>query len=297
MPDTLDSALFQAPESPYRVPFDGSFSRADYPTAPPGDAADKEAIKSALAEIREALDDLQRRLHASGRWSVLLIFQAMDAAGKDSTIRSVMRGVDPVGCHVHSFKQPSSRERDHDFLWRTQAHLPRKGHIGIFNRSYYEEMLITRVHPEYLDAQRLPVGPPALWQARREAIIAHERHLAVSGTVVMKFWLNVSRETQRMRFLRRLEKPDKRWKFSLGDVRERGFWPQYMDAYEEAVGLTSRPWAPWYAIPADDKPYMRERVGDIIRRALESLDLRYPQPDPAIQDQQQAIRDGLQPDS
>jgi PPK2 family polyphosphate:nucleotide phosphotransferase len=221
-------------------------------------------------------------LYAQDRVSVLLVFQAMDAAGKDSTIRAVMSGINPAGCQVYSFKQPSREELDHDFLWRTTCRLPERGRIGIFNRSYYEEVLVVRVHPGYLDAQRLPhcEDLSSLWPERFEAIAAHELHLAQSGTLVLKFWLNVSREEQSRRFLSRIDEPSKNWKFSARDVDERQHWGAYMEAYEDALNATSRPWAPWYAIPADDKPYMRATVADLVVQNLERLGLSYPTLDP-----------------
>jgi PPK2 family polyphosphate:nucleotide phosphotransferase len=190
-----------------------------------------------------------------------------------------MSGVDPTGCQVFSFKQPSSEELDHDFLWRTAKSLPQRGRIGIFNRSYYEEVLVVRVHPEYLGGQKLPymVDLDELWQQRFESIRDHEKHLARNGTVVLKFWLNVSRDEQRKRFLSRLDDPQKYWKFSSGDVEESGHWDDYMNAYEQALNATSRPWAPWYAIPADDKPYARLQVAQIIVESLKSLNLQYPE--------------------
>jgi len=202
----------------------------------------------------------------------------MDAAGKDSTIRAVMTGINPAGCQVFSFKQPSHEELDHDFLWRTTCRLPERGRIGIFNRSYYEEVLVVRVHPQFLDAQRLPhrMDLPTLWSHRYEAIAAHELHLARAGTLVLKFWLNVSREEQARRFLARIDESSKNWKFSHRDVEERQHWDEYMAAYEDAVNATSKPWAPWYAIPADDKPFMRATVADVIVRNLEQLGLAYP---------------------
>ena len=203
----------------------------------------------------------------------------MDAAGKDGTIRAILSGVNPAGFQVSSFKQPSATELDHDFLWRTTKALPERGRIGVFNRSYYEEVLVVRVHPKYLDGQRLPQRPilPELFQERFESICDHEKHLARNGTVVLKFWLNVSREEQRQRFLDRLNEPDKNWKFSSGDVRERGHWDAYMEAYEEALVATSKPWAPWYAIPADDKAYMRATVIKIINKTLKDMELSFPE--------------------
>jgi PPK2 family polyphosphate:nucleotide phosphotransferase len=192
-----------------------------------------------------------------------------------------MSGVDPTGCQVFTFKRPSSRELDHDFLWRSAVSLPERGRIGIFNRSYYEEVLVVRVHPAILASQRLPRRPAgeALWAERYESIRDHEKHLARNGTVIVKFWLNVSREVQRQRFLSRIDRPHKNWKFEAADVDERRFWDDYMHAYERALNETSRPWAPWYAVPADDKTYMRDQVAGIVRDTLESLDLRYPRLD------------------
>ncbi|HEX9732163.1 MAG TPA: PPK2 family polyphosphate kinase [Thermoanaerobaculia bacterium] len=273
---------FEAPPSPYLVPYDGTFRLAGASTAPPAGAPDEKKSKKRLKKLTEQLDDLQRVLYADDRYAVLLIFQALDAGGKDSTIRAVLSGVNPAGCQVFSFKQPSAEELDHDFLWRTARRLPERGRIGVFNRSYYEEVLVVRVHPEYLGAQKLPRRPSGekLWQERYASIVDHERHLARSGTVVLKFWLNVSREEQRKRFLSRLDEPEKNWKFAAGDVAERGHWDAYQSAYEEALNATSRPWAPWYAIPADDKPYMRATVARIVVDALKGLGLEYPQVGP-----------------
>jgi PPK2 family polyphosphate:nucleotide phosphotransferase len=202
----------------------------------------------------------------------------MDAAGKDSTIRAVFSGVNPAGFQVYSFKQPSAGELDHDFLWRTAKRLPQRGRIGVFNRSYYEETLVVRVHPEYLQGQKLPRQPDldTLWQERFESIRDHEKHLARNGTVILKFWLNVSPEEQKRRFLSRIDEQHKNWKFSAGDVKERGHWQNYMRAYEAALKETSRSWAPWYAIPADDKPFMRLSVASIIVDSLKQLRLQYP---------------------
>ena len=221
---------------------------------------------------------LQRILYAHDHHAILLVFQAMDAAGKDGTIRAVMSGVNPAGCQVFSFKQPSKNELDHDFLWRTARCLPERGRIGIFNRSYYEEVLVVRVHPEYLAGQNLPGKPKLerLWKERYESILDHEKHLARNGTVIIKFWLNISNEEQKQRFLARINEPEKHWKFSTGDVRERGHWKNYMRAYQDALNATSRSWAPWYAIPADDKPYMRMCVAEILVATLKSLGLEYP---------------------
>ncbi len=270
--------MFESIDDPYRVPFDGSFVRTSLPTAPPDDVPSKKKLERQLEDEVERLHDLQRILYAHDEHAILLVFQAMDAAGKDGTIRAVMSGVNPAGCQVFSFKQPTSEELDHDFLWRCARRLPERGRIGIFNRSYYEETLVVRVHPEYLVAQRLPtdVSRETIWEDRFESIRQFESHLARNGTVVLKFWLNVSKEEQRQRFLARIDEPEKNWKFSEADVRERQHWDAYMSAYEETLRATSRPWAPWYAIPADDKRYMRWTVARILADTLESLDLRYP---------------------
>jgi len=269
--------MFAGPNSPYRVPFDGSFGLAAASTIPAND--DQDDIRKKRGRARRELNKLQRLLSAGDKHAVLLVFQAMDAAGKDSTIRAVMRGVDPSGCQVHTFKKPSTLELDHDFLWRSACRLPERGRIGIFNRSYYEEVLVVRVHPEMLQSQRLPelVSPNNIWQDRYESIRDHEAHLARNGTAILKFWLNVSKAEQRRRLLARLNNPDKNWKFEAGDIAERRHWDDYMHAYEQALNATSRPWAPWYAIPADDKSYMQARVGNIIVNALTDIGLAYPE--------------------
>ncbi len=270
--------MFEAPKSKYLVPFDGSFRVADASTTPLTNGTPHKGKHR--RERTENLNKLQRVLAAGDRHAVLLVFQAMDAAGKDSTIRSVMQGVDPSGCQVFSFKKPSNLELDHDFLWRTTCRLPERGRIGIFNRSQYEEVLVVRVHPKILGYQKLPVEPnlETIWDERLTSIRQQEEHLARNGTVILKFWLNVSRDEQKRRFLSRLDEPAKNWKFEPKDVVERRYWNDYMSAYEDALNATSRPWAPWYAIPADDKPYMRARVADIIIETLESIGLRYPEP-------------------
>lgn len=270
--------MFEAIESPFLVPFNGDFRLSEAPALLENVPNDK-VYKKRLEELVDKFDDLQRRLYAADKHSVLLVFQAMDAAGKDSTIRAVMSGVDPAGCQVFSFKQPSSEELDHDFLWRTAKSLPQRGRIGVFNRSYYEEVLVVRVHPEYLDGQKLPHRPglDELWLQRFESIHDHEKHLARNGTVILKFWLNVSQGEQHRRFLSRLDDQRKNWKFSAADVAESALWNDYMNAYEQALNATSRPWAPWYAIPADNKPYMRLQVIETIVKSLKSLDLRYPE--------------------
>ena len=264
-------------DSPWLVPFEGGFRVPNAPTHA-ADAPDKKTCRKRLSRLITEMGDLQRRLYAEDRYSVLLLFQAMDAAGKDSTIRAAFSGVNPAGFQVYSFKQPSAEELDHDFLWRSAQRLPQRGRIGVFNRSYYEEVLVVRVHPEYLRGQKLPesIDYDSIWDERFESIRDHERHLARNGTVVIKFWLNVSRDEQRKRFLSRLDKPEKNWKFSSGDITERRHWDRYMQAYEAALNATSRPWAPWYAIPADNKPFMRLCVAETIVETMRRLDLSYP---------------------
>jgi len=273
--------MFEAPDSPYLVSFDGSFDISRSSTKPQTDGHLHKGKHRRAAT--EKLSKLQRVLAAGDRHSVLLVFQAMDAAGKDSTIRSVMQGIDPSGCQVFSFKKPSSLELDHDFLWRTTCRLPERGRIGIFNRSQYEEVLVVRVHPKILTYQKLPdeINLETIWEERLTSIRQQEEHLARNGTVILKFWLNVSKAEQKKRFLARLDDPAKNWKFEPGDVVERRHWDDYMLAYQDALNATSHPWAPWYAIPADDKRYMQARVAEIITGALEGIGLRYPEPSDA----------------
>ncbi|MBU2500300.1 polyphosphate kinase 2 family protein, partial [bacterium] len=237
---------------PYRVPYDGHFRLRQVSTTPPDDAPGVKKPGKRLEKLVDELDRLQQKFYALDRRALLIVFQAMDAAGKDGTIRAVLSGVNPAGCRVHSFKQPSAEELDHDFLWRTTCRLPESGHIGVFNRSHYEEVLAVRVHPEFLDRQHLPgdLDLKRLWEERFASIRDHEQHLARNGTIILKFWLNVSRAEQKNRFLARLDEPHKNWKFSTSDVEERRHWDAYMEAYEEALAATSRPWAPWYTIPA-----------------------------------------------
>ena len=257
----------------------GRFRLKDHdPAATPG-YDDKEKGQKRLKKGIERLRELQEMLYAQDRWSLLLIFQAMDAAGKGSTIEHVMSGVNPAGCQVFSFKAPSSEELDHDFLWRTTRCLPERGRIGVFDRSYYEEVLIVRVHPDILARQKLPpkLVSKKIWQERFEDINAHERYLSRNGTLIRKFFLNVSKAEQRRRFLARLDEPEKNWKFALGDVHVRERWNDYQRAYDDMIRHTSTPHAPWYVIPADHKWFMRMAVADVIVDALESLKLRYPE--------------------
>lgn len=266
------------PASAFTVPFDGTFTVVGCDTEPPADAPSRKELEKQTDKLVEQISMLQRKLYADDRYALLLIFQAMDAAGKDGTIRAVMSGVNPAGCQVSSFKSPSDEELEHDWLWRTSKRLPERGRIGIFNRSYYEEVLAVRVHPEFLKNQRLPPTDSAdIWQERFESIRDHERHLSRNGTVILKFWLNVSKDEQRARFLKRLTTPEKYWKFSKTDLSSRALWDEYMQAYQNLLNETSTAHAPWFAIPADDKRYMRKTVAGIILETLEALPLEFPE--------------------
>ncbi|MBK7744064.1 MAG: polyphosphate kinase 2 family protein [Betaproteobacteria bacterium] len=270
---------------PYRVVKGKRFRLADFDPDDTGGlgSESKPRARDLLAHGVEWLAEAQDKLYAQNRWSVLLVFQAMDAAGKDGTIKHVTSGLNPQGCQVYSFKQPSAEELDHDFLWRATRCLPERGRIGIFNRSHYEEVLVVRVHQEILRGQQLPaklVGR-RIWDERLEDIAAYERHLARNGTVILKFFLNVSRKEQKRRFLERLDEPEKNWKFAAADVTERGHWDAYMAAYEAAIRATAARHAPWYVVPADNKWYTRLVVAAAIVDAMESLDLAYPTIDEA----------------
>ena len=240
---------------------------------------DKPRAKEALVSGVEALARLQDVLYAQDRWSVLLVFQAMDAAGKDGTIKHVMSGVNPQGCQVSSFKGPTSTDLEHDYLWRCVKELPERGRIGIFNRSYYEETLVVRVHPEFLAGQKLPAEcvTKKIWEERFEDIRSFERYLRRNGTIVLKFFLHVSKKEQEKRFLERLDTPEKNWKFSANDLKERGYWDDYMKAYEDTIRETATPHAPWYVVPADNKWYTRVVVAASVIDALNSLDIAYPE--------------------
>jgi len=256
----------------------------------------KEEYQPRLNEQIEELSELQRLLYAYNRYAVLLIFQAMDAAGKDGAIRHVMSGVNPQGCQVFSFKHPSATELDHDFLWRTTQSMPERGRIGIFKRSYYEEVLIVRVHPEILLSQGLPdelLDEKTLWQERYRSIKNQEGHLYRNGTRIIKFFLHLSEEEQRTRFLERIDEPEKNWKFSLADIKERKYWKEYMQAYEACLSATSTKTAPWYVVPADDKKNARLIISNVILDTLKSLDMSYPKPTKARQKELQAIRKRL----
>jgi len=244
-----------------------------------GKRAAKARAEKLLEENLAELGRAQELLWASDTYSVLVVLQAMDAGGKDGTIKHVMSGVNPQGCQVTGFKRPSARELDHHFLWRYAKAAPERGKIGIFNRSYYEEVLVVKVHPEILEGQKLPPGKrgKSFWQARYDDINALERHLTRNGTRVLKFMLNISKKEQKKRFLERIENPDKHWKFSEADLRERGFWDDYMEAFEDAMSATSTEWAPWYVVPADSKWVARAVVSEILTNAITSLDLRFPE--------------------
>jgi len=263
----------------YRVDDPESFRLKDWDPADTNNLdIQKDEAKDLLEEGVKRLSELQERLYAQDRWAVLLIFQAMDAAGKDSVIKHVMRGVNPQGCDVHSFKQPSQEELDHDFMWRTSGRLPERGRIGIFNRSYYEEVLVVRVHPGLLEKEKMPAElvTKDIWKERSKDIRAFERYLARNGTLILKFFLHVSKEEQKRRFLERIDEPTKNWKFAMGDVEERKLWDQYMEAYEDMIRNTSRPEAPWHVVPADNKWFTRLVVAAEVVEALDRLGLKYP---------------------
>jgi PPK2 family polyphosphate:nucleotide phosphotransferase len=257
---------------------------------------DKDEGEKIIAANRKRLSDFQEKLYAQDRWSLLLIFQGMDAAGKDSVIKNIFDGVNPQGCEVTSFKQPSTRELEHDFMWRSVIALPERGHIGIFNRSYYEECLVVRVHPETLAKEKLP---PALvtrniWRERFEDISAFEHYLARNGTVILKFFLNVSKQEQRKRFLDRLDQPSKNWKFSMGDITERARWAKYQAAYQEVIRHTSSAAAPWHVVPADHKWFTRVVIGSAIVTALDKLDLQFPKAGAASLQEFKQVRQALE---
>jgi PPK2 family polyphosphate:nucleotide phosphotransferase len=276
----------------FRVDSGKHFRMKDFDPADTGHWRSKEHAEEAVQQGIARTAELQDMLYAQDKWALLLIFQAMDAAGKDGAIKHVMSGVNPQGCQVYSFKAPSDPELQHDFLWRTTRDLPERGHIGIFNRSYYEEVLVVRVHPEILKSQKIPgslIGKH-LWEERFEDIRSFERHMARSGTVIRKFFLNVSRKEQKRRFLARLDEPEKNWKFSAGDVHERQCWDDYQKAYEEMIIHTSTEEAPWYVVPADNKWFTRLVISTVVVDTLESLDLAYPKVDDAKRKELEAAK-------
>jgi PPK2 family polyphosphate:nucleotide phosphotransferase len=284
---------------PYAVPFcfDGSGEfhlKSQKPNEKGG--LDKDKGEKIIEANRKRLSDFQARLYAQNQWSLLLIFQGMDASGKDSAIKSVFDGVNPQGCQVYSFKTPTSKELDHDFLWRSMICLPERGRIGIFNRSYYEEVLIVRVHPEILAKEKLPPAlvKKTIWRERFDDIAAFEKHLARNGTVVLKFFLNVSKQEQRERFLDRLDEPAKNWKFSMADVAERALWDKYQAAYQDLIRHTSTAAAPWHVVPADHKWFARVVIGSTIVSALDKLDLHFPKVDDASLQEFKKVREALE---
>jgi PPK2 family polyphosphate:nucleotide phosphotransferase len=276
----------------YRVDGGKHFRLKDFDPVDTGHLRSKEHAQEALEKGILCTAELQDKLYAQDNWSLLLIFQAMDAAGKDGIIKHVMTGINPQGCQVFSFKSPSDRELQHDFLWRTTLNLPERGHIGIFNRSYYEEVLVVRVHPEILKSQKMPASLVGknIWEERFEDIRCFERHMARSGTVIRKFFLHVSKKEQKRRFLARLDEPEKNWKFSAADVRERACWDDYQKAYEEMIRSTATEHAPWYIVPADNKWFTRIVVSAVVMDALESLDLAYPKVDEAKKKELEAAK-------
>lgn len=303
MKRTIEELLGRSSEfvRQFRAPPGKKIRLADYDPAWAGDddvpkKQRKEVAKELLSQEVDALAEAQKLLYADDTWSLLIVLQAMDAAGKDGTIKHVMSGVNPQGCQVFSFKRPSEEELDHNFLWRCWKAVPERGRIGIFNRSYYEEVLVVRVHPEFLEAQRLPEQgfDDRFWQSRYDDINGFERHLTRNGTAIVKFFLHISKEEQRERFLARLEEPAKHWKFSAKDVAERAYWDDYMKAFEDAISATSTEWAPWYIIPADHKWVSRALVANIITTTIESLGLEFPKIDESKRAEIEAARRALE---
>ena len=263
----------------YRIDSPGKLRLREFDPADTGGLAnDKDAFQAMLKDDAKKLGKLQERMYAEGRWSVLIILQGMDASGKDGVVENVLSGVNPQGCEVSSFKQPSAEELAHDFLWRTTLKLPERGRIGVFNRSYYEEVLVVRVHPEYLGGQKLPPSlvTDNIWKERLEDIIAFEKHLARSGTLVLKFFLHMSQAEQSKQMLERLEDPEKHWKFNAGDLKERAFWDTYMAAYEDVIRRTASKEAPWFVVPSDNRWFQRLVVAGAVADAVEKLNPQYP---------------------
>jgi PPK2 family polyphosphate:nucleotide phosphotransferase len=281
--------------TPFRHDGSGQFHLNKYKTNEKGDL-DKEKAQEILDANKRRLVEFQEKLYAQDRWSLLIVLQGMDAGGKDSAIKAIFEGINPQGCEVHAFKAPSTKELDHDFLWRHVIALPERGHIGIFNRSHYEECLVTRVHPAILAKEKLPqkLVTKNIWKERFEDISAFERYLCRNGTVVLKFFLNLSREEQRQRFLDRLEDPSKQWKFSMDDIKERALWPRYQAVYQDIVRHTATSHAPWYVVPADHKWFARVVIGSAIVAALEKLDLRFPRADKASVAEFENVRKALE---
>ena len=280
---------------PYCISKGEKFRLKDHDPADTNGLKDKHQAQGLLEEGTNLLSNMQEKLYAQDRWALLLIFQAMDAAGKDGAIKHVMSGVNPQGCSVSSFKSPSNEELDHDYLWRTHKCIPERGKIGIFNRSYYEEVLVVRVHPTFLRAQKLAerLITKHIWDERYEDINSFERYLARNGVIIRKFFLHVSKEEQKKRFLERLEDSKKNWKFSMADVQERTFWKDYQEAYEEMIQRTATKYAPWFVIPADNKWFTRAAVAAAIIEALHELDLSFPDVDKAKKKELEAVRKSL----
>jgi PPK2 family polyphosphate:nucleotide phosphotransferase len=289
------SAQLQPLVAPFRFDGAGEFHLKSHDPDEKG-GLDKDKGEKIIEANRKRLNNFQEKLYAQDCWSLLLIFQGMDAAGKDSAIKSVFEGVNPQGCEVHSFKQPSSLELSHDFMWRGAVALPQRGRIGIFNRSYYEECLVVRVHPETLAKEKIPkrLVTKNIWRERFEDISGFERYLARNGTVILKFFLNVSKQEQRKRFLDRLDEPAKNWKFSMADISERALWNKYQAAYQEIIRHTSSVGAPWHVVPADHKWFARVVIGSAIVSALDKLDLRFPRADPASVEEFKKVRKALE---
>ena len=281
--------------APFRFDGSGVLHLRSYRTNDKG-GLDKDKGEKILNANRKRLSDFQEKLYAQDRWSLLLIFQGMDAAGKDSAIKSIFDGVNPQGCEVTSFKQPTIHELNHDFMWRSTIALPERGRIGIFNRSYYEECLVTRVHPEILAQEKIPPSlvTKNIWRERFEDIRAFERYLARNGTIILKFFLNVSKQEQRQRFLDRLDDPSKNWKFSMADITERAWWNRYQAVYQDIVRHTSTPRAPWYVVPADHKWFARVVIGSAIVSALDGLNLKFPRVDKVSLQEFAQVRHALQ---
>jgi len=292
---SADTKQLKSYVDPFRVDGSREFHLKSHKPGEKGDL-DKDTAHKIIDANRGRLRELQEKLYAHDRWSVLLIFQGMDASGKDSAVEHVMSGINPQGCQVFSFKTPSTKELDHDFMWRTSKCAPERGRIGIFNRSYYEELLIVRVHPEILAKQRIPpeLVTKNIWRERFEDISAYEKYLARNGTLILKFFLNVSKDEQRKRFLDRLEEPAKNWKFSLGDIAERKLWDKYQAAYQDLIHHTSAKHAPWIVVPADHKWFARVVISSAIVSAMEKLDLRYPEVDKSDADELKKVRAALE---
>jgi PPK2 family polyphosphate:nucleotide phosphotransferase len=281
--------------APFRFDGSGKFHLKSHKTNEKG-GLDKETAEKIIEANRKRLTDFQERLYAQDRWSLLVVLQGMDASGKDSAIKSIFAGVNPQGCEVYSFKQPTTQELDHDFMWRSMIALPQRGRIGIFNRSYYEECLVTRVHPEILGKEKIPqrLITKNIWRERFEDISAVERYLTRNGTVILKFFLNISKQEQRERFLDRLDEPSKNWKFSMNDIAERALWPRYMAVYQDIVRHTSTAVAPWYVVPADHKWFARVVIGSAIVSTLETLGLQFPRADKASLEEFKQVRKALE---